>query len=538
MSVEKKENFKDSHFVIEFLLDANLHSYEGIEEVPDDYVEKHLKNIKSYIKEAKQKSLDTAHELTFLTQGSYRNTTQLKKVWSHKSVKALIEESGNEDNPVEIIKNKARKVVLQALEDGWNGPPYSAIELARILNYDIAPNDTVLDARTIASKRGKILIEYNPFQKPTRMNFSIAHEIAHTLFSDFQEEIRNREDKPIENRELEQLCNIGAAEFQLPYVIFPADANEIQNITLSSLVELANRYKSSIESLLNSFVLAIQRTCAVLFFTFQDDNQLTLDYFKTSNKFNLTIPDNFVLPIESKGYYCSTAGTSQSETVTWSFLDEPYDIFYIGISPIRKDNKARIAALLVPNDGKEFLQNKKIVINYGDATKPIGEGRKIIAQVVNTSAGLGSGFGKSLSKNYPVIIHALKSWKENKSKFRLGESQLISVKNDVYVFQMLAQNGLYAKKGKSLLDYVSLQKCLDDLRETALELNADVHMPLIGAGNAKGDWNIIEGMIYTELINQNVKVHIYLWGTKKPGGFNPRESLSLFNEESTWQKEK
>ena len=120
----------------------------------------------------------------------------------------------------------------------------------------------------------------------------------------------------------------------------------------------------------------------------------------------------------------------------------------------------------------------------------------------------------------------------------MGESQIVKVEETIYVFQMLAQNGLFAKNGKIPLDYQSLQACLIQLRKEALQLNASVHMPLIGSGQAKGKWEIIEGLIYSELINFGVKTNIYILGSKKPEDFNPSASLSLFNEQSTWQKEK
>src|SRR5690606_21035207 len=123
----------------------------------------------------------------------------------------------------------------------------------------------------------------------------------------------------------------------------------------------------------------------------------------------------------------------------------------------------------------------------------------IIAQVVNTSAALGIGFGKSLSKNFPEVKSKLKSWKEKKVDWRLGNSQLIQVRDDTYVFQMLAQNGIRGKEGQTLLDYTALTTCLQELRELATELKAGVYMPLIGSGQARGKWEIIEGIIYSEL---------------------------------------
>ena len=103
---------------------------------------------------------------------------------------------------------------------------------------------------------------------------------------------------------------------------------------------------------------------------------------------------------------------------------------------------------------------------------------------------------------------------------------------------MLAQEGLFPKKNKIPLRYSSLQNCLSKLADLALELNASIHIPQIGAGQAKGNWDIIQGMLFDELIVKGIKVTVYLL----PGGsgYNSKlkSRLTLFDEGSTWQKEK
>ena len=458
------------------------------------------------------------------------------KKWNHKSVVGLIEESGNA-NAYDEIKIRARKKVLYALDNGWEGPPFSAIKLAQILQIEVSANDEVSDARTISLGKNKFKIEYNPFQKPTRLNFSISHEIVHTFFPDCYEAIRNREENPDENRELEELCNIGASELQLPYIVFPGDANALSEITLINLIDLATKYKTSLEALFLAFIQIIDRSCAIIICTFKTEKELIISYYKGSSTFKPIIPKNFKIPEGSVAYLCNTPGYTKQETVRWDFLDNKYDIHCIGLSPVRKDNRGRVGIIVVPNDGREDIQDRKISIDYGDATKPEGKGVKIIAQVVNTGGSLARGFGKSLQKNFPIVKKEMDKWKSTGINFRLGQSQLIKVTEDTYVFQMLAQKGIFPKDGKIPLDYDALELCLIELRETAQELNAQVHMPLIGSGNARGKWEFIEGLIYTHLVNQNVTVHIYLWGKKKPADFNPTASLSLFNEKSTWEKE-
>lgn len=533
----EQDDTKNIRSALEFLIESNLRSKEGIIDVPQEFIDRNLKLVE--LLKLKTKSEIADIDLKTFLQGSYEKGTRVTpiKKWTHKSVVKLMQES-DYDDPIDEIKKRSRQTVLFALSKGWSGPPFDAIKLAKILGYDISPNDAITDARTIAIGKSKFRIEYNPFQKPTRLNFSIGHEIVHTFFSDCHEQIRNREEDSNLNRQLEQLCNIGASELQLPYVIFPADANAIESITIEKVIEQAQKYKSSLESYLLAFAEAIDRPVGIMICTFWSDTSLELDYSKTSSSFDLSIPADFVIPRDSRAYYCNSPGSSQRETIQWSFMDGFYDIFCIGISPMRKEKKPRVAIILVPNESEEKLQNKRIQIEFGDATKPKGKGIKIIAQVVNTSAALGIGFGKSLSMNYPKVKDALKKWKEKKADFRLGKSQLIQVKEDIYVFQMLAQNGLRGKEGKTLLDYQALTLCLGELRDRAKELHAEVYMPLIGSGQARGKWEIIEGLVYSELVNKDVKVTIYLFGSRKPDEFRPTSTLSLFNEKSTWEKEK
>lgn len=456
------------------------------------------------------------------------------KNWNHKSVIRLIKESGNPD-PFDEIRKRARELVLIAFEQGWEGPPYNPIELGKFLNIDIIPNDSVADAKILPLSKRHFQIQYNPFQRPTRINFSIAHEIAHTLFSDCEDEIRNREEDPKINRQLEQLCNTAAAEIQLPYAVFSNDAKMIKP-SMEGLIELATKYKASLESVFIRYTEVIDMPCAILIGTFHSKSKIIIDYYKASRYFNLQLPDNFEIPSNSKVYECTSPGWTSRESNNWDIFDkEEYNIYSIGISSYRRDNKARVGILILPSHQQtKSISEDKIVLEYGDATKPRGGGVKIIAQVVNTSGGLGFGFGKSLSKNYPLVKEKMLEWKSNKSEFVLGNTNLIQVNSTIYIFQMLAQKGLFSKGDKIPLKYSHLRSCLIELANIANNLNATIHMPQIGSGQAKGDWNIILGMIHDELISKDIKVNIYILPGKP---YNPkvRSNLTIFKEDSTWE---
>ncbi|MCB0721414.1 MAG: ImmA/IrrE family metallo-endopeptidase [Ignavibacteriae bacterium] len=464
--------------------------------------------------------------------------SNLMKIWKNKSVLLMMEEEGSND-PIELIKERARSLITTAIDKGWHGPPYNPIELARQLKIDITPNDNVIDARTIPTGKNKFLIEYNPFDRASRINFSIAHELGHFLFSDCSDEIRNRENKEVKKKdkekwELELLCNIAASEILLPYGSFIEDANKTE-LTLKGLIELADKYKASLEAVMLRFTEVVSKPCGISIATFVED-ELIVDYSKTSRTLKIDIPKGYRIPKNSEAFACIYPGKTSSEQVSWQvFGSNRMKISFIGLPPLPGQMNRRVGVFLVPfQDGE--VQDNKIRIEFGDARDPLGQGTKIIAQLVNTSGGVGFGFGRAMASTWPDTKRALQNWKRNSSEFRLGKSQLLEVERNIFVFQMLAQLGIHGKKGEIPLKYSALRMCLKDLAEIASQKNASIHMPQIGAGQAGGNWEIIQELIYTELVSKGINVTVYLL----PGKISKpvfRSTLSLFDEESLWQKE-
>jgi hypothetical protein len=435
-----------------------------------------------------------------------------KKSWFHRSVRRFIEESGNPD-PIDEMRKRIRELVVRAFESGWEGPPFNPIQFAKFLGIEVMPNDSLIDAR-IVPQGNCYHIQYNPFQPPTRINFSVSHEIAHTIFSDCAESVRYREEKPLENRELEQLCNI------------------------DGLIELAKKYKASLEAIFLRYTEVIDIPCLVMIGIFKDETTVVVDYFKSSKFTDVRIPQDFVIPEGSLVYDCVAPGNTSRETVNWDFLKEPFEISSVGISPYKRDSKPRVGILMFPKRHVNTSpEQRKIILETGDATQPGGKGKKIIAQVVNTGASLGRGFGYSIAKKYPIVNQALQNWKKDKERFVLGETNLIELSPSLYVFQMLAQKGIIPKGDEVLIKYHELRKGLIELRETASRLNCSVHMPMIGAGNARGDWNIIIGMIHDELVNYNIKVHIYFLKAQ-PYNPNHKSGLTFYKVNEKWEKGK
>lgn len=148
-------------------------------------------------------------------------------------------------------------------------------------------------------------------------------------------------------------------------------------------------------------------------------------------------------------------------------------------------------------------------INYvkGDATKPIGEGVKLIVHVCNNIGAWGAGFVLALSKRWKEPEHAYR-YRNDFHKYELGNVQYCAVENDIMVVNMIAQEGIGSdSEGNPPIRYDALKKCLQDVNRVAQELNASVHGPRFGAGLAGGDWSKIENLL--EEIFHNVQVNIY-----------------------------
>lgn len=137
-----------------------------------------------------------------------------QRTWTNGSVKAL---AGDSD-PVHAITERARTLAIKAIQEGWSGPPYDPFALAEYMNIAVVAREDIPEARTVPAGAGYV-IEFNPNRPRSRVKYSIGHELAHTLFPDCSERVRNRvthRDMKGDDWQLETLCNIGAAELLMP----------------------------------------------------------------------------------------------------------------------------------------------------------------------------------------------------------------------------------------------------------------------------------------------------------------------------------
>ncbi len=151
-----------------------------------------------------------------------------------------------DSDPFQVLTAKVRDFTFHGFESGWSGPPYDPFALAAIWGIEVSPNKDVVDARIVPAKGGTLRIEFNPDRPTARINYSVAHELGHSLFPDCAEIIRHRVKHSGATRDewqLEMLCNIAAAEILMPIGALREEDLEPDIDRLLDLREGVRRFK-------------------------------------------------------------------------------------------------------------------------------------------------------------------------------------------------------------------------------------------------------------------------------------------------------
>lgn len=147
----------------------------------------------------------------------------------------------------------------------------------------------------------------------------------------------------------------------------------------------------------------------------------------------------------------------------------------------------------------------------GDATRPAGEGPRVIAHICNDSGGWGRGFVTAVSGRWPEPERRYRDWFAGREAipFDLGQVQLVAVEEQLWVANMIGQHGTRREDQPAPIRYDAVRACLQRVAAFAVEHDASVHMPRIGTGLAGGSWEEISGIIEAELVARGIAVTVY-----------------------------
>lgn len=425
--------------------------------------------------------------------------------WTNPSVALLAQ---GRDDPVAVIVDTAREIILDAVEKGWAGPPFDPFWLAEELRIQVAPRDDVLDARLVpGGPRGRI--EFNPNRPPGRIRFSVAHELAHTLFPDYVAAIRHRGRAVGDAWQVELLCNIVAAEFLMP--IGTGLELESESVDIDNLMRLRKRFDVSTEALFLRMVRLTSQACAVFaaarVTTEGETPVFRIDYAVPSRSWHLEMPRGFRVSGASPLAECTAIGYTAKKLQRWRPLPELM-VECVGIPPYPGDSYPRVAGILRRRlDATSPVPQLSRV--YGDATEPRGPGPHLIAHVVNDKTpNWGAGFAREVKKKWPSVQDDFKRWANEPGKLALGNSHLTTISSGASIVHMIAQHG-YGPSPRPRIRYAALRKCLEQLAEHAVKQGASVHVPRIGTGQAGGRWEIIRELLDESLVRRGIHVTVY-----------------------------
>jgi len=155
----------------------------------------------------------------------------------------------------------------------------------------------------------------------------------------------------------------------------------------------------------------------------------------------------------------------------------------------------------------------------GNLLEPILPGtNRLIIHCCNNLGYMGGGVALQIRKKWPIVYDAYRAWNNNvfstvevlksikylsDKEFDLGNIQVVKAEKNIYVCNLIGQKGVgYQNIGRFTLApvrYEALYEGFLKAREwvksqyqvAANNIEWTFHLPMIGAGLAGGDWNII-----------------------------------------------
>lgn len=140
-------------------------------------------------------------------------------------------------------------------------------------------------------------------------------------------------------------------------------------------------------------------------------------------------------------------------------------------------------------------------------------GTHFILHGCNSRGVMGSGFAKELRNRYPGAYDAYRS-QYDITGLQLGTNVMYLIpETDIIIVNCITQQN-YGHDGRKYVSYDAIDSCtktLYNLVQSEIETDeVNFHFPLLGAGLAGGDWNIISNIIDTNLSHKSINKTLYI----------------------------
>lgn len=462
------------------------------------------------------------------SEGSAKSPT----LWTNASVVAF----AGGDDPQRRAVSLARSIMIAAADEGVVGPPFDPLVLARLMGLRIEPRADVSDARVVVDEGGgqqssgpevsplahlvsasaALRLEYNPTRPRGRMRYSVAHELGHALFPDVAEAPRHRTGSGAVPQEddswqLEMLCNIVAAE-----ILMPADAvaglADIDH-DIDYLMDQRRRFDVSTEALLRRIATSTRKPLCMVALLRQPDrpgSPLKVEYVTRSHSFAGDLERGTRFPEHPELAFLGAVG--QTARCNIDIAGTEYHLEAVGSPAYAGRSMPRVLGLLAPVDSGRALPDNLHYESGDISTAYAGDSPILIAHVTNDSARTwgGKGVASALARRYPSARGAYHGWATQRGALEAGEVHIAPTAENplVHIASIVAQRG-FGPGSPPRLMYRALARGLQAVGEEAKRLDAAVHLPRIGTGQAGGRWDLVETEIDEALVSRGISVGVF-----------------------------
>lgn len=147
-----------------------------------------------------------------------------------------------------------------------------------------------------------------------------------------------------------------------------------------------------------------------------------------------------------------------------------------------------------------------------------------VPHVCNNCDVFSSGFAGQIAEKYPIIASNYHILGKKFLKENMGYCQNIKIfqepkyKHQLYISNMIAQDGFSNSRKTRPLNYLALVKCMVSLSNFIKKNtgflqkteNVEIHAPKFGSGIAGGNWNFIEDLIEDIWSEYNVYIYSFI----------------------------
>ncbi len=130
----------------------------------------------------------------------------------------------------------------------------------------------------------------------------------------------------------------------------------------------------------------------------------------------------------------------------------------------------------------------------------------IIAHGCNCRGGFGAGVAGQIATKYPKAKHYYLD-KFEEDGWYLGDIQFVRVWGKQEYIANCATQFNYLPRGIKHADYDAIRISMERLKEFAQSKCLSVAIPMIGAGLAGGDWNVIKKILEETFDNYDIAVY-------------------------------